>query len=89
MWMLTSCTGSKEWMHIQSQEHTGRGVAYFFATQTAGKVTSQLLTCKNSRWLGAIWLSHIITDVSRSVTRRTEAFHIKRSHLRRRQKTRA
>lgn len=40
------------------------------------KGTSQLLTCKNCRWLGAIWLSHIITDVARGVARRTEAFHI-------------
>lgn len=53
------------------------------------KGTSQLLTCKNCRWLGAIWLSHIITDVSRGVTRRTEAFHTQRSHLGRRQNTKA
>lgn len=74
--------------HAESGAHRQR-TAYFFATQAAGNITSQLLTCKNSRWLGAVWLSHIITDVSRSVTRRTEAFHVKRSHLRRRQKTRA
>lgn len=60
-----------------------RGSFYF------GQGTSQVLTCKNCRWLGAIWLSHIITDVSRGVTRRTEAFHTQRSHLGRRQNTKA
>lgn len=82
-WMLSSCPGRKGQMHIQ--RHPGRGgVSVLMAREPP-----QLLTCKNCRWLGAIWLSHIITDVSRGVTRRTEALHTQGSHLGKRQNTKA